>query len=344
MGHRSHADQFITRRLWEQVYFIVVDNWEDLEPLQQTQARERVMKLWRSLRDRFKKEFNKEMQAPSGSGERRSQYKYGRVLFFLRSMMVSRSTICSTREPATALDPSGAIPQESATGDHVDRPHPSDPLSDPSLTAGSSASSTSIGASCQTLSHEAAGEELAFHLPHPSDAATCRTPVGYGRQRQRGQERSYAPKFLHLNAAFQNSIKLLAEQMTAEFNMLNKCILELSSRFDRMHLDASRSPNIFFQAVLTRMENLTPDQQMHVMQGCHADIARATSKAPPPPPVVAPTPPSSHCPSYQSFPVPKSFPVHKPLPFPKSVPVPNAFPTVSFPVTYSFPGPAYCAL
>ncbi|CAJ0940771.1 unnamed protein product [Ranitomeya imitator] len=91
MADRSHADQLVTRRLWEQICFIVVDNWEDLEPRQQTRARERVMKQWRSLRDRFKREFNKEMQVPSGSRGRRSQYKYGRALLFLRSTMLSRS-------------------------------------------------------------------------------------------------------------------------------------------------------------------------------------------------------------------------------------------------------------
>ncbi|XP_077113919.1 uncharacterized protein LOC143769301 [Ranitomeya variabilis] len=180
MADCSHADQFITRRLWEQICFIVVDNWEDLEPRQQIQVRERVLKRWRSLRDRFKREFNKEMQAPNGSRGRRSQYKYGRALSFLRSTMVSRSTISSTREPAAALDPSGAIQQESTTGGHVDRPHPSDPSSDPSLTSGPSAPSPSAGASCQTSSLEAASDELAFPLPHPSDAAAA-PPLPQGR-------------------------------------------------------------------------------------------------------------------------------------------------------------------
>ncbi|XP_069616975.1 uncharacterized protein [Ranitomeya imitator] len=32
MTDRSHADQRVTRQHWEQVCFIVVDNWEDLEP------------------------------------------------------------------------------------------------------------------------------------------------------------------------------------------------------------------------------------------------------------------------------------------------------------------------
>ncbi|XP_073441831.1 uncharacterized protein [Dendrobates tinctorius] len=222
MGDRRHDDLVVTRWFWEEVCFIVVDDWEYLEALAQTQAhkysqfRQRVIKQWQSLRDRFKREFNKEMQAPSGSGGRWSSYKYARALSFLRSTMVSRCTVCSTREPAAELDPSGAIPQESATGDHVERPDPSEP----SLTSGPLAPSTSAGASWQTSSHEAAGDEVAFPLPHPSDsAATSRTPLGSGWQCPRGQERSYVPEFLHLNAALQNLINLLVKQMTAGFNL-----------------------------------------------------------------------------------------------------------------------------
>ncbi|XP_069618147.1 uncharacterized protein [Ranitomeya imitator] len=68
MGDRRHADTYVTRRLWEEVCLSVLPRWEDLDPSQQTQECERVRKRWRSLRDRYKREFNKEMQAPSGSG------------------------------------------------------------------------------------------------------------------------------------------------------------------------------------------------------------------------------------------------------------------------------------
>ncbi|XP_077113923.1 uncharacterized protein LOC143769312 isoform X2 [Ranitomeya variabilis] len=129
-----------------------------------------VIKRWRSLRDRFKKEFNKEIQAPSGSGGRRSKYKYARALSFLRSTMVHRSIVCITLEPAE-LNPSGAIPQESTTADHFDRPDPS-ARSLPSLTSGPSVPSTSAGA-WQTSLQEAAGEDVAFPLLHPSDTPAC---------------------------------------------------------------------------------------------------------------------------------------------------------------------------
>ncbi|XP_077141391.1 uncharacterized protein LOC143805689 [Ranitomeya variabilis] len=136
MADRHHADQFVTRRLWEEVCSAVLENWEELDAGAQDLARNRAIVRWRSLRDRFKREFNKEMQAPSGSRGRRSRYKYARALSFPRSTLLSRSTVCSTREPASELHPSGAISLESATGDHVNpsvsvpsllcdpRPHP----------------------------------------------------------------------------------------------------------------------------------------------------------------------------------------------------------------------------
>ncbi|XP_077139362.1 uncharacterized protein LOC143804798 [Ranitomeya variabilis] len=142
-----------------------------------------IVKRWRLIRDCFKKEFNKEMRALSGSGGRRSRYKYAQALSFFRSTILSRSTVGSTREPAAELNPSAAIPQESATAGHFDSPGPSAP-SQPSLTSDLSVPSTSAGASWPAALHESAGEDIAFPLPHPSDAATSTTPVALGWQRQ----------------------------------------------------------------------------------------------------------------------------------------------------------------
>ncbi|XP_075182568.1 uncharacterized protein LOC142255028 [Anomaloglossus baeobatrachus] len=215
MADRRHADTIVTRRLWDEVCHAAVEGWGELNSRGQKKQRDKLQKRWRSIRDRFKKELNQEMQAPSGSGGRRSKYRYFRALSFLRTTMVCRSTVCSTQEPAS--NPTGAIPEQSATGEHTHRPHPSEP-SLPST----SVPSTCAGASRETSLPEAAGDEIAFPLPHPSDtAALSRTPLGSGRQRHRGQEKSYAPEFLHLNAAFQNAIQLLSEQNRASFSFLN---------------------------------------------------------------------------------------------------------------------------
>ncbi|XP_077155907.1 uncharacterized protein LOC143818621 isoform X1 [Ranitomeya variabilis] len=81
MADRRHADTHVTRRLWEEVCQNVLPRREDLHPQQQSTECGKVRKRWRSLRDRFKREFNLEMQAPSGSaGRRRTKYKYGPVL------------------------------------------------------------------------------------------------------------------------------------------------------------------------------------------------------------------------------------------------------------------------
>ncbi|XP_069624816.1 uncharacterized protein [Ranitomeya imitator] len=225
MGDRRHADLSVTRRLWEQICCELIPRWEDLDVQAQIQERERIVKRWRSIRDRFKKEFNKEMQArsgSSGSGGRRSTYKYARALSFLRSTMVTRSTVGSTLEPAAQLNTSGAIPQEAATEGHFDSEEPSAPShSAPSHSTDPSFPSTSTGASWPVPLHVAAGENIAFPVPHPSAAATSSTPVASGRFRQRGQIHSYAPEFLHLNASFQNCLKVLSEQMAAGFNFIN---------------------------------------------------------------------------------------------------------------------------
>ncbi|XP_077111153.1 uncharacterized protein LOC143767019 [Ranitomeya variabilis] len=173
MGDRRHADLSVTRRLWEKICRELIARWEDLDVQAQIQERERIVKRWRSIRDRFKKEFNKEMRAPSGSGGRRSKYKYARALSFLRSTMVTRSTVGSTREPAAQLNPSGAIPQEAATEGHFDSENPSAPSpsapspsapshsapsdSAPSHTLDPSVPSTNAGASWPVPLHVSAG-------------------------------------------------------------------------------------------------------------------------------------------------------------------------------------------
>ncbi|XP_069601583.1 uncharacterized protein [Ranitomeya imitator] len=287
MADRRHADTSVTSRLWEEVCHNIFPRWEDLLPQQQSKLGGKVRKRWRSLRNRFKREFNEEMQAPSGSaGRKKKSYRYAPALSFLRRTMLSRVTFSSHRAPASSSAPSGAIPPESATGDHVGRPH----TSDPSVPSTSSTSGT--GALLQPSLLASDAQQIAFLLPHPSDPATSTPPLGSWRQRQRGQERSYAPEFLHLNASFQSSFKILGEQVTAGFNMVQSRISEThqetSSRLDRLHLDVSQSPaNLFFQSMLRSMEKLSFEQQMRVMNSCHNALLKVLHK-----PQSTPTPPS----------------------------------------------------
>ncbi|XP_069589202.1 uncharacterized protein [Ranitomeya imitator] len=298
MADRRHADTSVTHRLWLEVCRNIFARWEDLLPQQQSKLCTKVRKRWRSLRDRFKREFNEEMQAPSGSAARKKRrYRYGPNLSFLRETMLSRVTYSSHRAPASTSAPSEAIPPESATGDHVGRPH----TSHPSVPSTSSASTSGVQPSLLASD----GQQIAFPLPHPSDPATSTPPVGSWRQRQRGQERSYAPEFLHLNAGFQNSFKILGEQVTAGFSMMQSRMSEnhheISSRLDRLHLDVSQAPaNLFFQSMLRSMEKLSFDQQMRVMNSCHNALLKVINE-----PQSTPTPPHTsqsqfqhHAPQY----------------------------------------------
>ncbi|KAM4023922.1 uncharacterized protein ACNLHF_024882 [Anomaloglossus baeobatrachus] len=293
MGDRRHADTIVTRRLWDEVCHAGVEGWEELNSRAEKKARDKLQKRWWSIRDRFKKELNLEMQAPSGSGGRRSKYRYFRTLSFLQT------TMHRLQHSGACIKPVRSDPSTVRHWEHRHRPHPSEP----SLSSDTSVPSTCAGASGETSLPEAAGDEIAFPLPHPSDtAALSRTPLGSGRQRHRGQERSSAPEFLHLNAAFQNTIKLLAEQTSAGLSLMKtsmeKNTHELCTRLDRLHLDASKLPNhCFFQAVLERMEKLSPDQQMHVMQATQQALVQVSSQSPPPTPRPAPAPPPAIVPT-----------------------------------------------
>ncbi|XP_073416786.1 uncharacterized protein [Dendrobates tinctorius] len=287
MANRYHANQPTTRRLWDEVCFKVVENWEELDARARDFVRDRVITRWRSLRDRFKRDFNKEMQAPSGSGGRRStQYKNYRALVFLQSTMVSRSTVCSTREPASELLPSGGIPCKTAPGDHIEVSDPSLP----SLLSRPSFPSTSTGAAGQTSSHEAAGDDLQYPLPHPSDtAATSRPTFGSGRQCLRGQERMTLSDCLSLNSSVQQDFHTYGQQLSSGLTMINQSIMELRRYMERMNLESKQTPrHIFFQSVVRQMEGLSTHQQMRVMQACHNALVEVLSEASHPPPVHPP--------------------------------------------------------
>ncbi|XP_073419019.1 uncharacterized protein [Dendrobates tinctorius] len=297
MGNRLHADQPTTRRLWDEVCSEVVEDWEELDVRARDLVHDRVITRWRSLRDPFKRDFNKEMQAPSGSGGRRSsRYKYYRALAFLRSMMVTRSTICSTREPASELPPSGGIPCETAPGDHIEVSDPSLPsfLSRPSIP------STSTGAAGQTSSHEAAGDDL-YPVPHPSDtAATSQPTFGSGQQRLRGQERMTLSDCLSLNSSVQHGFHTYGQQLSSGLTMISLSIMELRRYMEQMNSESNQTPrHIFFQSVVRQMEGLSTHQQMRVMQACHNALVEVLSEASQPPPVHPPSVhPSTVHPSY----------------------------------------------
>ncbi|XP_069588356.1 uncharacterized protein [Ranitomeya imitator] len=290
MGNRRHADIIVTCQLWEQVCQQLIEKWEDLDVRAQNQERERIVKRWRSIRDHVNKEFNRDA-GPEWFWRTQEQIQV------CRSPVVPQDNNGDSkhrRESEAELNPSGAIPQEAATEGQFDSPGPSAPShsapchsapchsapSQPFHTSDPSVRSASAGASWPVPLHVSAGEDIAFPVPHPSAAATFSTPVASGRHRQRGQVQSYVPEFLHLNASFQNCLKVLSEQMAAGFNLINKSILELHTLLLSMRSEASQSPNnTFFQSVLEQMEMLSASQQMQVMEAFQPTLALIASKA-----------------------------------------------------------------
>ncbi|XP_073402736.1 uncharacterized protein [Dendrobates tinctorius] len=199
--------------------------------------------------------------------------------------MVCRSTICSTRESASELRPSGVIPSETAPGDHIEVSDPSVPslLSHPSIP------STSTGAAGQTSSHEAAGDDL-FPVPHPSDtAATSRPTFGSGRQRLRSQERLTLSDCLNLNSTVQHGFHTYGQRLSSGLTIINQSIMELRRYMEQMNLESNQTPrHTFFPSVVRQMEGLSTHQQMHVMQACQNALVEVLAEASHPPPVHPP--------------------------------------------------------
>ncbi|XP_073425378.1 uncharacterized protein [Dendrobates tinctorius] len=223
--------------------------------------------------------------------------------------MACRSTICSTRESASELRPSGVIPSETAPGDHIEVSDPSVPtlLSDPSIP------STSTGAAGQTSSHEAAGDDL-FPVPHPSDtAATSRPTFGSGRQRLRSQERLTLSDCLSLNSTVQHGFHTYGQRLSSGLTMINQSIMELRRYMEQMSLESNQTPrHTFFQSVVRQMEGLSTHQQMRVMQACQNALVEVLAEASLPPPVYPST-------------------VHPPPVYPSTVHPPPVYPSTVHP-------------
>ncbi|XP_069588401.1 uncharacterized protein [Ranitomeya imitator] len=103
-----------------------------------------------------------------------------------------------------------------------------------------------------------------------------------------------------------------------------------------MHSDASKLPNqSFLQAVVERIDKLSPDQQMHVMQACQFALAHVSSQAPPPATVVPPAPASPPAtvppppPIQYQLPAPYQHHALYQFPAPYQHPAPYQFPTTS---------------
>ncbi|XP_044158279.1 uncharacterized protein LOC122944112 [Bufo gargarizans] len=63
---RRHADHHATRLLWLEICKVLVPNWDDLNESQREECWTTILVRWRSMRDRYKKDYNEEVKRPSG--------------------------------------------------------------------------------------------------------------------------------------------------------------------------------------------------------------------------------------------------------------------------------------
>ncbi|XP_044147528.1 uncharacterized protein LOC122935729 [Bufo gargarizans] len=124
----------LTRSLWMEICCKIVPDWDDLSEGQQEDCKTSVMVRWRSIRDRYKKDYNEEVNRRSGSGgTRRQPYRYVAALGFLRRTLELRRTTSSTRAPVppcesdqeavpAEMPPADTSPPRPAPGQDPNRP------------------------------------------------------------------------------------------------------------------------------------------------------------------------------------------------------------------------------
>ncbi|XP_075187802.1 uncharacterized protein LOC142259187 [Anomaloglossus baeobatrachus] len=74
MQDHRHADSVITRRLWEQVASEVIDGWENLNERTKSKAVRRLIIRWRSLRDRFRRDYCDALDKPGATEYSRTHW------------------------------------------------------------------------------------------------------------------------------------------------------------------------------------------------------------------------------------------------------------------------------
>ncbi|XP_044157540.1 uncharacterized protein LOC122943684 [Bufo gargarizans] len=222
--HRLHADHVATRHFWEQVCSALVPFWEDLEPRAQEQCREKILTRWRSMRDRFKKDYNEEVRAPSGSvPSSRRQYRYQAALGFLRRTLELRRKSGGTREPKVQLE---VVPEETAT-------------------AGPSG-----------LGRITSARDTTVHQPEPSGDLPV-DPLGIAfqgvlRRHKAGRSRQ---------ADFEDLIRVVSDSLLGFGNRLNSLQEVMNHRQEGAVSAVSRSPaECYLMSLVPLMEQMTPEQ------------------------------------------------------------------------------------
>ncbi|XP_069607394.1 uncharacterized protein [Ranitomeya imitator] len=243
----QHSDFGLIRRLWEEVAGSLLADWDHATPQDRKDFLKRVKVRWRSMKDRFNKDIRQEIWVRSGAAPKVSKCKYHRMLSFLRPALAQRTTWSSTMEPGSSSVV--AAPDQPANEQ--------------------SQSSTSDG--------EQAVSPSGFPLFHPSAPGF----VGSAPQQQRAWERSLMPEFIHLSSVFQDGMRTIADRLDSVFTRMNTPLQEVHRRLDCLEADLQRPVQHFFSTLERGMsENLPPDLQLYVMNGCQDAFKQAMQQRP----------------------------------------------------------------
>ncbi|XP_077137773.1 uncharacterized protein LOC143803899 [Ranitomeya variabilis] len=117
----SHHDIVKNRKLWDQIISHFDPRYMEKSSTSKKKIADAVHTRWKSIRDRFVRDYRNSQNPPSGSGAKRvTPYVHYEQLLFLQKTVSQRSTICSTAAPRQAeeLEPSPLEPsQQTGTED-----------------------------------------------------------------------------------------------------------------------------------------------------------------------------------------------------------------------------------
>ncbi|XP_069820686.1 uncharacterized protein [Dendropsophus ebraccatus] len=234
----AHSDHHLTQSLWDEVRSVVIKNWNDLSEPEKKKAGKNVIIRWRSMRDRYIRDFHKEQSIPSGSGAtRRNTYRYMNALDFLRRCAQLRLTVGSARD----LIPEGATEdtQAETIEPHSETPDLVSTADNPTQT-NAATSSTNIGRTFSSLLK----------------------PGRSGRRRPQ---------------VWEEQIRVTREALLTVNVRIEKLKEEFFSRITRLESNAIYSGPLcpteyFFKTIIDDIRTMTPDQQYELRNCINSKI------------------------------------------------------------------------
>ncbi|CAJ0961667.1 unnamed protein product [Ranitomeya imitator] len=126
----SHHDIVKNRKLWDQIICHFDPRYMEKSTTSKKKIADAVHTRWKSIRDRFVRDYRNSQNAPSGSsGKRVTPYVHYDQLLFLQKTVSQRSTICSTAappRPAEELEPSSVEPTQPEDVSGISEPRSAD--------------------------------------------------------------------------------------------------------------------------------------------------------------------------------------------------------------------------